>query len=111
MAKGQNITINTGELQKKVNSFSLKVSKVEEIFNNINSIMKDIDGKNDVWRSKNALLVANYFSNIQKEFSDVNEKFSNYKQFLIDTMNNYEEEHKRINQNFDNNYQNFDINA
>ena len=111
MAKEQNIMINTDELQKQVDLFSLKVTKVEEIFKNINSIMKDIDGNNDVWRSKNALLVANYFLNFQKEFDKINEKFSNYKQFLIDTMNNYEEEHKRIDQSFENNYQNFDINA
>lgn len=92
MSTDRNIVINSENFSNSITKFDETIKKVEESLKNISNYMSNIDGTNENWRSETALSVHEKFSNLEKNFENINTELNVYKVFLQETLDNYNEE-------------------
>lgn len=97
------LMIDTEAFKEIKSRFEKDVEFVNEKFNNMNKIMNDIDGNNEVWRGKTARKVNEKFKLFSSNFPNIVEKLNNYDKYLQNVIDNYTSTEESINQSIDNN--------
>lgn len=92
MSLERNIIINSSNFLNSKIAFDKKIGNVEDIFNNLSSCMKKIEGNNDIWRSDTSVAVYEKYLELEKKFKEINIELNTYSIFLKETLENYKEE-------------------
>jgi len=105
-----NIMIDTEKLENIITSLEENAAIVKQIFEELNTKLKDFDGSNEVWQGDVQSAVYQNYDAISKNFPSIVEQLNDYNIFLRKTVNNYKKEEKNIDTSIDNNKENLDVN-
>ena len=106
----KNILINSEAFQQNISDFEMHVNKVTEYLQKIDNQMKQIDGNNELWKSRVAVCIHDDHMDLQKKFDDINKELSSYVTFLKNTLANYKTQESNIDKAIENNSSNLDVN-
>ena len=104
------IILNKDSYNEKISLFEQKVKEIKDTFNFMKSLMTDIDGENENWKSKVGVEVHDKYKENEKKFNEISEQLDKYVVFLKDTLNNYIEEEKSEEKSLENQQQYLDVN-
>ena len=110
MSDNRNIMISSDKFSESINEYEEKINKVADILDDISNIMKEIDGKNDTWRSKTSAAVHEEFVDIETNFEKINEELNSYNDFLKNTFDEYSSEENKQEKAIEENVEDLDIN-
>ena len=105
-----NILINEEELNKIISSLDQKIKNIETIYKDLDDKLKNIDGSNDVWVGDAQKSAYDKYLNISKGYENSINKIKSLKVFLENTLNNYLNSDKKLNETIDKNQDNLEIN-
>lgn len=86
-----------------------KIKEIEDCYNDIDRIVKDIDGTNDNWFGNEQKIFYNNYMDMAKEYPKNIEKLNEFYQFLCGVISDYEERDKSISNDIDVNADNLDV--
>ena len=86
-----------------------KINEIEECYNNINEIAKNLDGTSDNWVGDEQKIFWTKYLEINKEYPKNLEKFNEFYDFLCGVIREYEEKDKNISSDIDVNADNLDV--
>lgn len=102
--------LNSEEFSNNLDKFDKKRGEIEELLNKISFSMSKIDGYNEIWNSDTQRTVYDDYKGIEKRFSDINEKFASFSEFLKDVLDKHYDEEKTQKAFIAKNESNLDIN-
>lgn len=89
------LIINSETFSNSVSSFESTTTRIKEILDSMTELMKEIDGDNDIWKSKTAVSLHEKYKVTGSRFKDINETFERYTKFLKTTLEDYQKEEKK----------------
>ena len=108
--KNLNIEMNSESL----NDCAIKIdninTRIEEIFNNIDSIMMNVNN-NDNWKGDTSRDYHDRYLLLKEYFPKINNGLKVYANFLRTTSSNYSNTENKINSNIDTNIDNLTVNG
>ncbi len=105
-----NILINEEELASIISKLDERIKKLEDIHNELDSKVKDIDGSSEIWSGETQKKAYDNYLEYSKDFTNSINNIKSLKIFLENTLNNYLNSDKKINDSIDKNEDNLDIN-
>ena len=102
--------VNTTNLKAIIVQLREKIDSIKRCYDDMNNIVKDIDGSNDNWKGKNQQKFNNIYTIISSEYPEDVQKLEEFYSFLCKIVSDYEQRENDINKDIDNNEQNLDIN-
>ena len=110
MKVDSNILVSSEAFQNSITKFDEKIKKVSEILDNLSNTMKEIDGKNETWRSDTSKSIHEEFSNIESNFEKINAELTVYSIFLKETLEEYNTEENKQEKAIEDYKEDLDIN-
>jgi hypothetical protein len=104
------ITIKSEQFADNIQKFENKVNDIADCLERISNQMSNIDGTNDIWKSKNAELVRDDYKELEQQFQKINVELCAYTIFLKDTLAKYEDTESKIDKKVDDNSPDLDVN-
>lgn len=101
--------MNSENMKDLTTKLSNKISEMENCYSNVKKYIEQIDGSNDNWKGNNQVQFYNYALSLSKTFPENIEKFKEFHNFLVNTINSYEETDSKMNKDIDNNASNFNV--
>jgi len=98
---------NKDEFANAINLFDKKVKEIKETFDSINLLFRELEDK-DTWDSDTSRDVTENTQKISKSFTNAEDEFKAFIDYLLETMNSYELEDNKNNKTIDNNVKNLD---
>ena len=89
MSTDRNMIIDSDAFLEDFGEFDKKIGKVEETLYQIDNLMKQIDGENELWKCENAVLVSDSYSKLAETFKKINAELNVYSIFLKETQEEY----------------------
>lgn len=105
-----NIVVNQEELESIITKLDSKIKSLEEIYKELDNKVAIIDGSNDIWSGDIQKKAYDKYLSISKEFASSINNIKALRIFLENTLANYTNSDKKINESIENNKNNLDIN-
>ena len=86
-----------------------KIQEIEDCYNSINESAKNLDGTSDNWVGNEQRVFWNKYTEMYRKYPKNIEKFNEFYDFLVKTINEYDERESSINTAIDNNADNLDV--
>lgn len=81
--------IKEAEFEALAKQFNDISKEIEESLLKVSKEMKQIDGKNDIWKGKTAVAVTDRYKSYESNFDNINSKLSDFGSYLNKTLDNY----------------------
>lgn len=81
--------IKEAEFEALTKQFNDITKDIEESLAKVSTEMKQIDGKNDIWKGKTAVAVTDKYKSYESNFENINSKLSDFGSYLNKTLDNY----------------------
>jgi uncharacterized protein YukE len=104
------IMVETNSFENSISKFREHAKKLDELFKKMETIMKDVDGENSIWKGKTATIVRDKYRETESKYSDITDEFNDINEFLQTTLDAVNKEHENENKILDENSDNLDIN-
>ena len=104
-----NILINEEEMKNAISKLEDQISKLEEIYKEIDNKMKDIDDSSSILSGDVEKAAYNYYLKISSGFPNSINQMKSLKVFLENTLNNYINSDKKLNDNIEDNKEELEI--
>ena len=106
---GRSMYMEPEKMKELAKSFDDKVKELETIYNEITEKYKEIDGSNENWQGDSQKKFYDYYLQISSKLPENIKKFKEYHDFLVNTINDYEQRDKDISNDLDKHEDNFDM--
>jgi len=104
-----NIYLNITEMEQRIIEIDNNIFKLENIYNELNSKMKIINGPNELWDSDTQKKSYDKFLNLLDVYSNSINQMKSLKVFLKDTLNSYRNSENKLNDTINSNGDNLDV--
>lgn len=94
--------MNTDNMKLLADSLNSKIIALKEVYQSVDSRMKELDGSNDTWKGENQKKFYETFSTSLDKFPKNIEKLEDFHKFLTNTIKDYETRDSDINKEIDN---------
>ena len=110
MSTDRNMIVDSELFSEIITDFDKKIGDVEDTLNSISTIMNKIDGENDTWKSDTARSIHEKYTELEKNFEQINAEFSVYSTFLKETQSEYVTEEQKQENALDQYNETLDVN-
>ena len=97
------------DYESVINSFEQVLNNITDIFDKQDNEMKKIN-KTEVWTSITQEELCNKYNELSKQYEGIKLSLENYINFMKNTLNNYKEAEKSLNNSLNQNTDNLDVN-
>ena len=101
--------MNVENMKLLAESLNKKIESLSEVYLNIVMKTKVLNGSSDVWRGDNQKRFFDSFSTTLVKYPKNIEKLKEFRQFLLDTIDEYENKDNTLSTTIDNNEEMFDV--
>lgn len=95
MSTNRNMIVDNEMFSEIIDDFDKKMNEVEDTLDQISNIMSNIDGENDLWKSNVAKSIHEKYSELEKNFEQINTELKVYSTFLKETQSEYVTEEQK----------------
>ena len=104
------IVIKEDEMRLIISKLEDKIKNLEGIYSELDNKLKAIDGTSDIWTGSAREAAYEKYTTISKNYLGTVNQIKALKIFLENTLNNYLNSDKKINESIENNKEELDIN-
>lgn len=104
------ITIKKAEFEQLINEFDREIENIKKIYSDIEEKAERLNGLDDMWKGKTQEKVYEYYYDISNDFPNNIERFESLSNYLKNTLQNYTDEEKGLNEDIDFNSKDLNIN-
>lgn len=101
--------METNNMKLLADKLNKDIVALKDIYESINTRMKEIDGSSDAWNGENQKLFFDTFSTSLNKYPKNIEKLEDFHKFLVNTINDYETRDSDINKEIENGDDRFDV--
>ena len=87
-----------------------KTKELDTLYKEMNDKLKVLDGTNLTWKGKAQEAFYDHYTRVSAHFPDIIDQLNSYTLFLAETIENYNNRDKDMNDDIDNNEDKIDIN-
>jgi uncharacterized protein YukE len=107
---GRSMYMEVDRTKELAQEFKDKITELETEYNELIEKYKEIDGSNENWQGDSQKKFYDYYcTQVSNKFPGNIEKFKEYHEFLVNTINDYVQRNQDISDDLDKNEENFDV--